>query len=359
MYSEIENKITAGIRLSDDEALWCLSDEPDLFSLGRLAHMVRVNKHPHDRVTYQVDRNINYTNICTTACRFCAFSKPPGDPDGWTLSMEDILGKVKETVNSGGTGILLQGGHNPEIRFDYYTSLLFAIRARFPSIHIHAFSPPEIMEFAGFYNVTVEGILTKLAYAGLDSLPGGGAEILAEPTRSRIAPSKCKSDDWLYVMHKAHELGIKSSATMVIGFGETISERLQHLLMLRETQDHTGGFTAFIPWTFQPLNTSMGRSTLELGAGGVEYLRIQAAARLILDNIDHHQASWVTQGLRIGSLALWFGADDLSSVMMEENVVSAAGVNYQTNEEEMKKIITESGFKPRKRLTLYQDILHG
>ena len=355
MHDALENRIGACDRLTPDEARWCL-DEADIWDLGRWAHSVRCRLHPSDRVTYQVDRNINYTNGCVSGCRFCAYYRKPGDPESWTLSIQEILDKVAETLATGGTGILLQGGHNPEIPFEYYTDLLKAIRARYPTIHLHAFSPPEIVAFARFYSMDFEDVLDALIDAGLDSLPGGGAEILSEPTRKRIAPGKCSSEEWLDVMHTCHDMGLKTTATMVIGFGESVDERLKHLLSLRDLQDETGGFTAFIPWTFQPKNTQMEDMT---PAGGLDYLRIQAAARIILDNISHQQVSWVTQGLRLGSVALRFGADDFSSVMMEEQVVSAAGAGFRTNETEMRKIIEASGFRPVKRLTLYQNILHA
>jgi len=357
MFDAISKKVRDAVRLSDDEARWCLSQDADIWILGELADRVRSRLHPADRVTYQVDRNINYTNICISGCRFCAYSRPPGHPEGWTLSTDDIIRKVSETVEAGGTGILLQGGHNPDIPFHYYIDLLRAIKARFPAVHIHAFSPPEIVAISRFFSMSPEALLSRLIDAGLDSLPGGGAEILAEPTRSRIAPRKCTSDEWLDTMRIAHTLGLKTTATMVIGFGESIDERLEHLTRLRDLQDETGGFTAFIPWTFQPSKTSMEPEVEP--SGGIDYLRIQAAARLVLDNIPHHQVSWVTQGLRLGSAALRFGADDFSSVMMEEKVVASTGAGFRTDEAEMRRIIAASGFRPVKRLTLYQNILHA
>ncbi len=344
-------------RLDFDEAKYCLSGNSDIWRLGRLADEYRNRLHPPERVTYQVDRNINYTNICTSGCRFCAFSRPPGHPEGWTLSVDELIPKVKENLELGGTGILLQGGHNPDLSISYYIDMLRAIKARFPTIHIHAFSPPEIVAFSKFFSVSTEDVLFRFIEAGLDSLPGGGAEILVEPTRSRIAPGKCTGEEWLDVMRTAHRLGLKTTATMVIGFGECIDERAQHLLKLRELQDETGGFTAFIPWTFQQSKTAMENEVEPLG--GLDYLRIQASARLILDNIAHHQVSWVTQGLRLGAVALKFGADDFSSIMIEENVVSSTGAGFTTNEVEMCRIIQASGYNPVKRLTLYQNILHA
>jgi cyclic dehypoxanthinyl futalosine synthase len=357
MRDAILEKVRSGSRLTKEESAWCLSEDSDLWQLGRLAHEARCGLHPRERVTYQVDRNINYTNVCVTGCRFCAFSRPPGHPEGWALTVDEVLEKVSKTLAMDGTGILLQGGHNPEIPFSYYIDMLSAIKSRFPTIHIHAFSPPEIVAFSRFFNMSIEQILGRLIDAGLDSLPGGGAEILVEPTHGRITPRKCTGEQWIDVMRTCHRMGMKSTATMVIGFGETVEERLRHLLAIRDLQDETGGFTAFIPWTFQPANTQM-ESEIE-PAGGIEYLRVQAAARLILDNIAHHQVSWVTQGLRLGSVALRFGADDFSSVMMEERVVASAGAGARTNVEEMCAIIRAAGFEPVKRLTLYQNIVHG
>jgi len=359
MHDTIANKLLDRERLTDKEALWCLSDKSDIWNIGRLAHQARLDLHPAHRVTYQVDRNINYTNICVAGCRFCAFSRRPDQEDGWVLSTADIIEKVGEAVQNGGTGILLQGGHNPALPFQYYIEIISAVRARYPEIHIHAFSPSEIHVFSKMHAMDIETVLTKLISAGLDSLPGGGAEILVDPTRSKIAPGKCNGAEWIGVMRTAHNLGLKTTATMVIGFGETTEERLEHLKLLRGLQDETGGFTAFIPWTFQTANTDLESEFPYGGVGGLEYLRIQAAARLILDNISHHQVSWVTQGLRLGSLALNFGADDFSSVMMEEQVVASTGVGFKTDERQMRRIIERAGFRPYKRLTLYQNIFHG
>lgn len=375
MFETIEEKVRTGTRLTDEEAYWCLTDEADIWQLGKLAHTVRCRKNPPDRVTYQVDRNINYTNICNAACRFCAFYRSPKsvssksdtdspDPDeskeGWTLTVEEIIRKVQETFDDGGDGILLQGGHNKEIPFKYYIDVLKAIRARFPSIHIHAFSPPEILFYSRQFSIPEDDVIRKLINAGLDSIPGGGAEIFSEKIRKFIAPGKCTGDQWLKTMRLAHSLGLKTTATMVIGFGESIEDRLDHLLRLRDLQDETSGFTSFIPWTFQPKNTRLETEVERRGeAGGIDYLRLQASARLILDNFPHIQVSWVTQGLRLGSLALRFGADDFSSVMMEENVVASAGAGFRTNEEEMRSIIGAAGFKPVKRLSLYQNIVHA
>jgi cyclic dehypoxanthinyl futalosine synthase len=356
MRESVDYKVCNNERLNRDEARWLLSDA-DLWDLGRWAHTVRCRQHPSNRVTYQIDRNINYTNVCISHCGFCAFHCPPGHPEGYTLTVDQILNKVSETLAHGGTGILLQGGLNPEIPFGYYIDLLTAIRTNFPTIHVHAYSPPEIISFSRFFSMHPREVLRRLIEAGLDSIPGGGAEILAEPARSRVSKLKCSGKEWLEIMRMCHEMGLKTSATMVIGLGETIHERLEHLFLLRDLQDQTNGFTAFIPWTFQPGNTRMTGQVEPVG--GIEYLRLQAAARLILDNISHHQVSVLTQGIRLGTFALYFGADDFSSVMLEENVVAAAGTVVKRSESQTRHLIDASGFRPVKRLSLYQNILHG
>ncbi|HEX9746681.1 MAG TPA: cyclic dehypoxanthinyl futalosine synthase [bacterium] len=355
MRNEIEEKIYSGERLSDEESLWCIVDA-DLWDLGRWAHQIRNRLHPEHRVTYQVDRNINYTNVCNAGCKFCAFARAPRQKGGWTLTIQEILKKVQQTVDRGGTGILMQGGHNPYLPLEYYTDLVSAIKENFPEIHIHAFSPSEIVAFSEFFEMTIEEVIKLFIDHGLDSIPGGGAEILTEPTRARIARGKADGEQWLNVMRIAHNLGLRTTATMVIGFGESNEERFGHLKLLRDLQDETGGFTAFIPWTFQPGNTVLEGKIKP--AGAYEYLRAQAYSRIILDNVEHHQTSWLTQSLKIASMALYFGADDFSSIMMEENVVSAAGSHYCTDEDEMMQVIRTAGFEPMKRLTLYQNIYH-
>jgi cyclic dehypoxanthinyl futalosine synthase len=356
MRDAVDKKIENCVRLTPDEARWCLA-EAKLSDLGAWAHKVRCRENPPDKVTYQVDRNINYTNVCISGCRFCAYFRPPGHREGWTLTISDILKKVSETLAIGGTGILLQGGLNPEITLEYYTGLLKAIRARYPTIHIHAFSPPEISAFSKFFSMSAKRTIRELIEAGLDSVPGGGAEILSEPFRKSVSPRKCSSKEWLDITRICHESGLKTSATMVIGLGETIDDRLKHLLSLRELQDKTSGFTAFIPWTFQRANTQMENDPEPVGAD--DYLRIQACARLILDNFQHHQTSRLTQGMEIAVRALKFGADDFSGVMMEEKVVAAAGAGFHADESEIRKAIESAGFKPVKRLSLYQNIYHG
>ncbi|MHC1789196.1 cyclic dehypoxanthinyl futalosine synthase [Solidesulfovibrio sp.] len=331
-------------RVSVDEAraLW---DSEDVFSLGKMAHAVRLARHPEPVVTYIVDRNINYTNICACGCRFCAFFKAPGQPGGYVLSADELAAKVAETVELGGYQILLQGGMHPDLRLDFYTGMLAGLRAGFPGVAVHGFSPPEIVFLAKMEGLSIAEVLTELKAAGLTSLPGGGAEILSDPIRSHVSPNKCPADEWIGVMAEAHGLGLRSTATMVIGLGETIELRLEHLSRLRDLQDRTSGFTAFIPWTFQPGNTALTVPE----ASSWEYLRTLALSRLFLDNIPNIQASWVTQGPMVGQMALYFGANDFGSTMIEENVVAAAGVHFRMEEDELRRLVVKAGFEPVRR----------
>lgn len=322
--------------------LW---DHADVFTLGELAHAARLARHPEPVVTYIVDRNINYTNICACGCRFCAFFRPPGHPEGYVISRDELAAKVAETVELGGYQILLQGGMHPDLGLEFYTGLLAFLRERFPEVAVHGFSPPEIAFLAQREGLSVADVLAALKNAGLASLPGGGAEILSDPIRSVVSPNKCTADAWIGVMAAAHALGLRTTATMVIGLGETIDHRLEHLSRIRALQDATGGFTAFIPWTFQPGHTQL--SVPE--ASSVEYLRFLALSRLFLDNVPNIQASWVTQGPRIGQLALFFGANDFGSTMIEENVVAAAGVHFRLPEPELRRLITQAGLTPVRR----------
>lgn len=323
-------------------SLW---EEADVFALGAKAHAVRLARHPEPIVTYIVDRNINYTNICACGCRFCAFFRPPGHAEGYVLSRDALAAKVAETEALGGYQILLQGGMNPDLGIDFYTGMLAFLRERFPGVAVHGFSPPEIVFLAEREGLAVGEVLTALREAGLASLPGGGAEILSDPIRSALSPRKCSADAWIHVMAEAHRLGLRSTATMVIGLGETIEHRLEHLSRIRDLQDATGGFTAFIPWTFQPSHTGLAVPE----ASSVEYLRFLALSRLFLDNIPNIQASWVTQGPRVGQLALFWGANDFGSTMIEENVVAAAGVHFRLPEEELARLIRQAGFRPVRR----------
>jgi cyclic dehypoxanthinyl futalosine synthase len=347
----ITRSILSGERIDNNAAL-CLLENAALTELGYLAQNRRFFYHPGNIVTYIVDRNINYTNVCETACAFCAFSRGEKDDGAYTLSIAELLEKIKETAGLGGTGILLQGGHNPRIPFEYYIDLLSAIKTNFPRIHIHAFSPPEIVFFSKSFNMTVTEVLTKLKASGLQSLPGGGAEILTEKSRKRIAPNKATASEWLEVMEESHSLNIPTTATMMFGAGEGDDEIVEHLDSIRTLQDKTNGFTAFIPWTYQP----GGRAKLKVAKTSyTKYLKVLALSRIYLDNVKNIQASWLTQGLDIGQIALHFGANDLGSVMIEENVVRSAGCTNRTNEKELRELISDAGFVPKKRRTLYED----
>ncbi|MFW6324685.1 MAG: cyclic dehypoxanthinyl futalosine synthase, partial [Desulfovibrionales bacterium] len=301
-------------------SLW---EETDPFLLGSRAHAYRTKLHPESWVTYIVDRNINYTNVCVSGCRFCAFYRPPGHQEGYILSTEELAGKVRETVELGGYQILLQGGMHPDLDLGFYVKLLSYLKEDFPSVAVHGFSPTEIVFLAKQNGSSLAEIIAELKKAGLDSIPGGGAEILVDRVRTKISPNKCTADEWLDVMREAHKQGMRTTATMMFGHVETFEERLEHLEKIRALQDETGGFTAFIPWTFQPGNTNLQCPEVS----SVEYLKFLALSRLYLDNVPNIQASWVTQGAHIGQLALLWGANDLGSTMIEENVVAAAGVH--------------------------------
>lgn len=324
-------------------------DMNDVFTLGELAHRRRLEMHPEAIVTYIVDRNINYTNVCMSACKFCAFFKGPGEEGGYVLPTQDILAKVQETVDLGGYQILLQGGMNPDLPLGYYTDLLSTLKSHFPQVAVHGFSPSEVWFLSVQEERSVAEILTELRRAGLDSMPGGGAEILNDEVRSRVSPRKCTADQWMFVMETAHGLGMRTTATMMFGQGETFDQRMEHLERLRDLQDRTGGFTAFIPWTFQPRNTRMEmRET-----SSHEYLKFLALCRLYLDNIDNIQASWVTQGPMVGQLALMWGANDFGSTMLEENVVAATGVHFRLPEPKLRLLVERAGFTPRRRTMDY------
>jgi len=335
-------------RLNKSEARYAW-DMHDVFSLGQRAHQLRLDMHPEGVVTYIVDRNINYTNVCVSACKFCAFFKGPGEEGGYVLPTETILAKVQETVDLGGYQILLQGGMNPDLPLGYYTDLLATMKSHFPRVAVHGFSPSEVWYLSEKEARPVADILTQLRQAGLDSMPGGGAEILVDEVRSRVSPRKCTADQWLFVMETAHGLGMRTTATMMFGQGETFEQRVEHLDRLRDLQDRTGGFTAFIPWTFQPRNTRMEMPEASSG----EYLKFLALCRLYLDNIDNIQASWVTQGPMVGQLALFWGANDFGSTMLEENVVAATGVHFRLPESELRLLVERAGFVPRRRTMDY------
>jgi cyclic dehypoxanthinyl futalosine synthase len=331
-------------RISIDDALK-LWQEEDVVELGALAQARRMRMHPQPIVTYIVDRNINYTNICVSGCRFCAFYRPLGHPEGYVLSMDELARKVQETMDLGGRQVLLQGGMNPELGLDFYESMLRFLKKNFPQVAVHGFSPPEIFNLSERSGLPVRTVIARLITAGLDSIPGGGAEILVDRVRREISPSKCSSDTWLEVMTQAHNLGLKTTATMMFGHRENIRDRLEHLSRLRDVQDRTAGFTAFIPWTFQPKNTQLDVAE----ASSAEYLKFLALSRLFLDNIANIQASWVTQGPQIGQMALLWGANDFGSTMIEENVVAAAGVQFLLSEKDLCALVRAAGFEPRRR----------
>lgn len=323
----------------------------DLLELGQAANAMRQQMHPGNVVTFVIDRNINYTNICTSECRFCAFFRKEDHPDGYTLSQETIFEKLKETIAAGGTQVMLQGGLNPALGLDYYIELLTFIKKNF-NIIIHSFSPAEILHIAKKEGLSITETLIRLKAAGLDSLPGGGAEILVDEVRQRVSPKKISAADWLAVMEAAHNIGLETTATMVIGMGETYAQRMEHMEKVRSLQEKTGGFRAFIIWSYQPGNTAMGGEKIS----ALDYLKTLSVARLYFHNIKHIQGSWVTQGQNIGQLTLAFGANDLGSIMLEENVVKAAGTSYQMSVDKMVGLIQEAGKKPAQRNTQYDII---
>jgi cyclic dehypoxanthinyl futalosine synthase len=353
--SSLTDKILKGGRILADEAL-TLYRTP-LQELGALAdarrNLAMRGKHENrgaEIVTYIVDRNINYTNVCNVYCKFCAFYRTEKDYDHYVLSFEELDQKLDELTAAGGIQILMQGGHHPKLQFDWYLDLLRHIRTKYPHINIHGFSPPEFQHFAGVFKMPLRQVISEFKEAGLGSIPGGGGEILVDRVRKQISPLKCNSDAWLEVMDIAHELGLSSSATMMFGHVETIEERIAHLQRLRDQQDRSRGFTAFICWTFQPENTVL---KIKERAGVAEYLRMQALSRIFLDNFPNVQSSWVTQGPEIGQVALKYGANDFGSVMMEENVVSSAGTSFRLTGAEIETLIRDAGYEPRRRNNWY------
>ena len=353
--ARVIDKVLDGERIDSEDAMELY--RLPLIELGQLADQRRQIAKAHafegrgnEIVTYIVDRNINYTNVCNVYCKFCAFYRTEKDLDHYVLSQEQIDQKIDELVAIGGIQILMQGGHHPKLGIDYYLDLLHHIREKYPQINIHAFSPPEFNHFSEVFRMPMREVIQRFKDAGLGSIPGGGGEILVDRVRNRISPLKCNSDQWLEVMRIAHELGLSSSATMMFGHVETVEERIEHLERIRELQDQTDGFTAFICWTFQPENVVLKATPV----GSVEYLRTQAIARIYLDNIENLQSSWVTQGPRIGQIALCYGANDFGSVMMEENVVSQAGTSFRITREEIERLIAEAGFEARTRNNWYE-----
>lgn len=350
---EIFTAIEKGERI-DNAAFLQIEREASLHQLGLLAHSIRMRLHPEPTVTYVIDRNINYTDICISACKFCAFFKAPEQGNGQVLSQESLAEKIAETQALGGTQILLQGGLHPDKPLSFYEDMLRFMKTT--GIHVHGFSPPEIVHFGTLSGLTIEDVLRRLIDAGLDSMPGGGAEILSNRVRRELAPNKCNADQWIEVMGTAHHLGLRTTATMMFGHIETVEERLEHLQRVRDLQDRTGGFTAFIPWPFQPDHTPLAASRNIEKTTAVGYLRMLALSRIFLDNIPNIQASWVTQGPKIAQLSLFFGANDFGSTMIEENVVAAAGVRFRLSEEEIRRLVVDAGFMPQQRLMDYTPV---
>jgi cyclic dehypoxanthinyl futalosine synthase len=346
----IKQKIENSQRVSREEGFFLL-ESAGLHDLAFLADAIRRQRHPEPMVTFVSDRNINYTNICVSGCRFCAFFRPPGHPEGYVITRAELDQKIEETLALGGTQILLQGGMHPDLDLDYFQDLLGHIKSKF-LIHIHGFSPPEIFFLSEKQGLSVQDVIKRLHAAGLDSIPGGGAEILVDAVRQQVSPGKCSAVEWLDVMRTAHHLGMRTTATMMFGHVETRQQIIEHMVAIRELQDETGGFTAFIPWTFQPNNTRIDVTP----AGAVDYLRVLAVSRIMLDNIDNLQASWVTQGDKIAQLALTFGANDFGSTMIEENVVAAAGVRFRLPGSEIVRLIEDAGYQARQRDCFYRII---
>jgi cyclic dehypoxanthinyl futalosine synthase len=337
--------------ISQQEALEFFNSD-DLIALGIAANALRRKKADPRIATYQIDRNINYTNFCTEYCSFCAFYRPLGAKDGYLLSFETVYQKIDEMLELGGTGVLMQGGLHPDLRIEYYENLLSSIKQRYPRVHLHCFSAPEITNIAEVSGLSLRDAIARLRDAGLDSIPGGGAEILDDEIRARISRLKCTADEWEQVHRIAHALGLRTTATMMFGCGEEYRHRVNHLERIRRLQEDTGGFTAFIPWIFAPENTPLGKKVPETTA--VDYLKTLAISRLYLDNIDHIQSSWLTPGIKVCQVGLQFGADDVGSILIEENVVFAAGVRNRTNEAELRRIISDAGYIPAQRDTLYR-----
>jgi cyclic dehypoxanthinyl futalosine synthase len=348
--TELADKVRAGGRVSVEDALALFHHAP-LPLLGELADGIRARRYPDGIVTYIIDRNVNYTNVCVARCNFCAFYRPVGSGEGYVLGFEEIFKKIDETIALGGVQLLLQGGHNPDLPIEWYEDLFRSVKARYPEFKLHALSPPEVIHISRLTQIPVPAVIERLVAAGLDSIPGGGAEILVDRVRQLLhCYGKASADEWIDVMRHAHRAGLRTTATMMYGTVETDAERVEHLMRLRDLQDETGGFTAFITWSFQPEHTARGGYE----ATGVEYLRTLAIARIFLDNFENLQASWVTQGGKVGQLSLAFGANDMGSVMIEENVVRAAGASYCMDEVEIVENIEDAGFAAKRRNMHYE-----
>lgn len=350
MIQPILDKALAGERLTAEDCT-ALLESHDFVRIGLAADEIRNRKNDPDVVTYIIDRNINYTNVCNVVCTFCAFYRRPGKPDTYVHSMDEVCARIDETIALGGTGVLMQGGLHPDFNIEWYEELLSTLHAKYPDFQLHCFSPPEIHNISLISKLDYKTIMQRLKDAGLNSMPGGGGEILDDEVRKRVS-TKCTTQEWLDVMRAAHEVGLRTTATMMFGIGDRIDHRVRHLQRIRDLQDDTGGFTAFIPWTFQRENTALGRKITEEPTG-IDYLKMLSVSRLFLDNVQHIQASWLTQGIRLGQAALRFGADDMGSIMIEENVVSAAGANNEANERDLRYQIREAGYRPQQRDILY------
>jgi cyclic dehypoxanthinyl futalosine synthase len=349
----ILDSVLAGERMTAD-ACALLLESHEIARIGVTADEIRARRHNDNIVTYIIDRNVNYTNVCNVVCTFCAFYRRPGAPDTYVRTLEEICHKIDETIELGGTGVLMQGGLHPDFGIEWYEDLLRALHEKYPTFQLHCFSPPEIHNIHLISKLDYETIMARLKAAGLYSLPGGGAEILDDEVRKRVS-TKCTTDEWLAVMRAVHRVGLRSTATMMFGLGDGVVHRVRHLQRIRDLQDETGGFTAFIPWTFQRENTALGRRIKDEPTG-IDYLKMLAVSRLFLDNIENFQSSWLTQGLRLGQVALRFGANDMGSIMIEENVVSAAGAHNRADEKMLQFLIREAGFIPQQRDILYQHV---
>lgn len=345
----IQHKLNTGQTLDRDQALWLLT-QADLLEIGQIADGIRRQKHPDNRVSFVVDRNVNYSNVCQSKCKFCAFYTDADSEKAYLLSYAEIFAKVQELADAGGTQLLMQGGLHPDLKISWFEELFCQLRQKFPQIQIHSLSAAEVCHIAKLSHLSMPETLRRLQAAGLKSLPGAGAEVLVEEVRQRISPNKISWQQWGEVMETAHALGMRTTATMMFGSCETPTDIVEHLFRVRDIQEKTGGFTAFIPWTFQPNNTELGGET----ASGVEYLKVLALARIVLDNIDNIQASWVTQGARMAQVALFFGANDLGGTMLEENVVAAAGVSFRMSQPEIIALAQTAGFTAVRRTTEYE-----
>ena len=349
MFAQIKTKLKAQEPINREEALWLLV-EADLLKTGRLADNIRQQKHPENLVTFVVDRNVNYSNICESQCKFCAFYRSADATDAYLLDYDEIFAKVQELTEYGGTQLLMQGGIHPSLTIDWFENLFRQLTERFPQVQIHSLSPAEVIQIAKLSDLTMEECLKRLQQAGLASVPGGGAEILVDEVRKTISPNKIGWKQWAWVMEEAHHLGMRTTATMMFGSAEKPVDIIEHLFRIREIQERTGGFTAFIPWSYQPDNTELGGEA----SSGIEYLKVLAVSRVVLDNIENIQASWVTQGALMAQVALFFGGNDLGGTMLEENVVAAAGCSFRMSQDDIVGLVRGAGFIPARRTTEYQ-----